>query len=475
MEKTLLFYDLETSGLNMCFDQPLEFAAVRTDWDLNELERTHFHIRLRGDVIPSPEAVLVTGFDALNQPGDALSELEAALIIHELFNTPMTISIGYNSLSFDDEFLRFMFYRNLLPPYKHQFNNGCGRADLFPIAVIFYLFHNDVMRWRTSERDDVSLKLENLGNLNGFFAGAAHSALYDTLASLQMARLFKAKQPKTWQYLLDRFNKDRDREELEKIQRETLAGQPTLAYAVDTRYGYQNNCIGMVADIGPSKVYKNQNLWLRLDSENLKETTPKNLTETSMVIRKRLGDIPFILPLYPRYSTRIEPERSQLERSNLEWLISNPDLFAEICEYHRNFRYPEAQKVDADAMLYINGFTSKADEQCCRKFHEAPPSDKSALLDNLESDTLREMGFRTLGRHFNEALAPHEKAAFDNYLAMVNALEASPPNDYKNRPCLTLNEALNTIAKLLPQPDITLEKRKLLENLAKYLHQRVKT
>jgi len=39
MKKTYLFYDTETTGLNKSFDQVLQFAAIRTDLDLNEIER----------------------------------------------------------------------------------------------------------------------------------------------------------------------------------------------------------------------------------------------------------------------------------------------------------------------------------------------------------------------------------------------------------------------------------------------------
>lgn len=40
--QTLLFYDLETSGINNSFDQVLQFAAIRTDLDFNEIERFNF-------------------------------------------------------------------------------------------------------------------------------------------------------------------------------------------------------------------------------------------------------------------------------------------------------------------------------------------------------------------------------------------------------------------------------------------------
>lgn len=471
MEKSLLFYDLETSGLNMCFDQPLEFACIRTDLDLNELERTHFFIKLRDDVIPSPEAALITGFDALNEPEEALTELEAARIIHELFNRPFTTSIGYNSLNFDDEFLRFMFYRNLLAPYKHQFNNGCGRADLFPITIIYYLFHNDIMLWQ-ADGADVSLKLADLGALNGFFTGHAHSALHDTVAALQMARLFKTKQPRTWEYLLGRFNKDADRDEIQKMREDAaITNKPVLAYAVDTRYGYAKNFIGTVLDIGESRVYKNQTLWLRLDSENMKESMMDNLAETSMVIRKRLGDIPFILPLYPRYGAKIEPKRAKLEHENLQWLLANPKIYKQICDYHRDFRYPEAANVDYEAKLYIDGFISKADDQWCQRFHDVLPADKSAIVGQLQNYSLQQLGLRVLGRYYYELLTLREQDFHDRHLAAVNALEAMPLNDYKNRPRLTISTALAKIEELL-QTDLNDDAKIILNNLTQKLRAR---
>ena len=38
-----VFYDTETTGTNTAFDQILQFGAIRTDAELNELER--FEVR----------------------------------------------------------------------------------------------------------------------------------------------------------------------------------------------------------------------------------------------------------------------------------------------------------------------------------------------------------------------------------------------------------------------------------------------
>ena len=61
---TYLFYDIETTGLNRAFDQILQFASIRTDLTLNELERHHIRVRLRDDVVPSPQSLLLTMISA---------------------------------------------------------------------------------------------------------------------------------------------------------------------------------------------------------------------------------------------------------------------------------------------------------------------------------------------------------------------------------------------------------------------------
>ncbi|MDE5024762.1 exonuclease domain-containing protein, partial [Francisella tularensis subsp. holarctica] len=56
--QTLLFYDLETIGINNSFDQVLQFAAISTDLDFNEIERFNFFVKLNPDTTPSPMATI---------------------------------------------------------------------------------------------------------------------------------------------------------------------------------------------------------------------------------------------------------------------------------------------------------------------------------------------------------------------------------------------------------------------------------
>lgn len=56
-----VFYDLETTGISPAFDQPLQFAAIRTDDSFVEIERVNLRCRIAPHIIPSPQALIVTG------------------------------------------------------------------------------------------------------------------------------------------------------------------------------------------------------------------------------------------------------------------------------------------------------------------------------------------------------------------------------------------------------------------------------
>ena len=112
MANSYLFYDLETTGLNKAFDQIQQCAIKRVDSDFNECESHFFEVRLSPDSIPSAYATIT---HQISLQGDAarMPEIEAVKAIHRIFNTPGSISLGYNTLGFDDEFLRFSFYLKL--------------------------------------------------------------------------------------------------------------------------------------------------------------------------------------------------------------------------------------------------------------------------------------------------------------------------------------------------------------------------
>jgi exodeoxyribonuclease I len=63
-----------------------------------------------------------------------LSELRFVNEVQRQLGSPGAVGFGYNSIAFDDEVTRFMFWRNLIDPYAHEWKKGCGRWVLIELV-----------------------------------------------------------------------------------------------------------------------------------------------------------------------------------------------------------------------------------------------------------------------------------------------------------------------------------------------------
>lgn len=449
IKQTYLFYDIETTGLNKCFDQVLQFAAIRTDHQLNELSRYEIQIKLNPDVIVSP-AALITHRIGIAEFSKGLSEYEAIQKIHALFNTPNTITVGYNSLGFDDEFLRFSFYRNLLSPYTHQYANNCGRIDIYPITLLYYLFKPNHLKW-PNNNGSVNLKLENLNAMNQFFQGQAHNAMVDVEVTLALARKLFEDQT-MWHYVIDYFQKKND---------ESRIANQTIGFLVNGKIGAESRYIAPVLYLGQHLHYKNQLLYLRLDDPNLIKTKQDKLKESTRIFKKRLGEPPIFLPDKDRYWQLISDERKKMVEQNKQWLGNNSELLKSITQYYQHEKYPEVPERDADAALYAIGFPTPAEEKCFQQFHAAKTVEKEALAMRISHSVRREQAIRILGRHFPEYLSNDNKNDFDAYLQ-------SQPVDYRGEKKLTRMQAESEINELM-KGKLDVEQMTLLMELRGFL------
>ena len=456
--KTYLFYDIETTGLNKAFDQVLQFAAIRTDTEFREIERHVLSVKLNCDVVPSPGAV-ITHLIGLEHPANGLSEFAAIEKIHALFNHPGTVGVGYNTLGFDDEFLRFSFYRNLLPPYTHQYANQCGRFDIYPITVFYYLFRTALLQWPT-DNGTPSLKLENINTANQFFKGSAHDAMVDVEVTLALAKKLATDKP-MWDYLLGYFDKRTDQERLLKLPK-TFNNQHEAIY-VEGVLGAKNRFQAPVVHCGEHRHYKNQQVFLRLDLPALRETTLSTIKENTWSIYKKLGEPGFLLPPEERFLTAMKPERLIECEKNKTWLLENPSLYKAIVNYHLDFKYPAHPATDADAALYCNGFLSDAEQHLCQQFHAV--QDKAALLSRFDNECLATMALRILGRHFQETLSQDQQARFAHYLQQTHHEDII---DYRGEKRLTPAKALQDILELKATKALSDAQQAALEALREY-------
>jgi len=403
--KTFLFYDLETSGLNPAFDQILTFAGIRTDLELNEIERTSITICLRSDIVPSPKAFLTHGL-TFQELEHGISEYKAAQQIHKILNTPGTISFGYNSLGFDDDFLRFLFYRNLLDPYTHQYSNGCCRMDILPITTVFKIFHPEILKWPLVDGKS-SLKLELISQKNSFkISGKAHEAMSDVEAVIELAKIMFQKK-NIWLYCLDFFNKSKDEVRINSIKEDFQVDKNRfkICLMLSTAFGSDSNYMAPVIHIGQSIPYKNQSLWMRLDLDDLPYLKPEIDLMDTFIIRKRPADALIVLPAFERFWNKLSTSSQESVKHNMKRIIQQKQKFFEFIQYHQEYKYPFIPDLDPDAALYQDGFFSFQEKKQIKLFHKSfknllPDHKTHEVLDKIKSPRIKALASRILYRNF---------------------------------------------------------------------------
>jgi len=213
MSQTFFFYDLETSGLSARDDRVMQFAGIRTTLELEPIgEPYNILVKLNDDTLPSPDALMVTGITPQQTTADGYTEAEFAKILTEEVFTPDTITVGFNNIRFDDEFIRHLFWRNFYDPYEWTWKDGRSRWDLLDVTRMTRALRPEGIEWPFVDGKATN-RLELITKLNGIDHFKAHDALSDVEALIAVTKLIKEKQPQLYSYLL----KIRDKKEVKKL------------------------------------------------------------------------------------------------------------------------------------------------------------------------------------------------------------------------------------------------------------------
>ena len=197
------WHDYETFGRVPRRDRPSQFAGVRTDADLNEIDAPLMvYCQPAPDYLPEPEACLLTGITPQTLPARGPARAPVRRHHRTPAGRPGTIGVGYNSIRFDDEVTRHLFWRNLIDPYAREWQNECGRWDLLDVVRTTWALRPEGIEWPRHEDGRPSFKLEHLAAANGLMHEAAHDALSDVRATISLARLIKTRQPRLWDFCL---------------------------------------------------------------------------------------------------------------------------------------------------------------------------------------------------------------------------------------------------------------------------------
>ena len=418
-ELTFYWHDYETFGRFPRRDRPSQFAGIRTDAELNEIGAPLMHYcRPAPDYLPDPEACLLTGILPQTCLEQGLPEPEfAAAIEHELAQ-PGTVGVGYNSIRFDDEVTRHLFWRNLIDPYAREWQNECGRWDLLDVVRCMYALRPEGLEWPKHEDGRVSFKLEHLTKANGLAHEAAHDALSDVRATIALARLVKQKQPKLWDFCLKLRKKD-------AVWAEIGLAEPRPFLHVSGMYGVERGCIAVVWPLGVHPVNKNELIvWdLSADPAQLFGLSAQDIRERLFVKAEELPEGTTRLPIKTIHVNKspivignvktLSPAMAQRWGLDMAVVLRHAETAAARAPVPRSawaevFARPEAdRRPDVDEDLY-GGFVNPSDRRTLERLRSSKPDALAAKAPHFDDARLEELFFRYRARNFPQSLSAAE-------------------------------------------------------------------
>jgi exodeoxyribonuclease-1 len=421
---TFLWYDLETWGRDPRRTRIAQFAAIRTDAALEPVEEPmSWFCRPADDLLPSPAACVLTGITPQRAEREGMPEAELAARIHEAMVVPGTCAAGFNSLRFDDEFVRCLFYRNFHDPYEREWRNGNSRWDLLDLTRLAYALRPDGLAWPKREDGAPSFRLEDLAAANGVEHGQAHDALSDVEATLGLARKVRAAQPKLFDYFLGFRSKARAAALLDYARR-------TPVLHVSGMFPAAQRCAALVLPIAPHPTIANRILACDLAADPLPLLTlaPEEIAdrlyvraadlpegETRIGLKEiHLNRCPALIEL--RHLTDADLDRLCLDLTrclaNAERLNACPDLAERVRQVFGSRGAREAQ--DPDQALY-GGFPDERDRARFLDVRRATPETLALNRFEFRDPRFAELLFRYRARNWPHTLDAEERGRWQAY------------------------------------------------------------
>lgn len=408
-----VFYDTETTGTDTTFDQILQFAAILTDDDLNELDRFETRCRLLPHVLPAPGALLATRVTpAMLTDPNLPSHYEMMLqIADKLRAWSPAIFTGYNTLSFDEPLLRQAFYQTLQPVYLTK-TNGNQRADVLRLAQATAALAPNAMAVPISAKGKPTLRLDTLAPENGFAHKNAHDALADVEATIYMARLIRDRAPAIWNSLLPLVDKGEVAGRLRSSEPQCIVeyhmGVPSVRAVVGCGHHPKNPTMQAAFDLrrDPAEV-------LNLSEADLvEETTGPNRALRTIYSNKMpaLVDLALALDLPAVIGL---PMAEIVRRAAV---VSADGQFAARVGKAMEQRYPPFEPAQVVEGRMYEGFPSRADENRMQAFHKAEWSERAEIAESFEDDRYRELARRLVFVNAPEFMSTARRAQLQTWL-----------------------------------------------------------
>jgi exodeoxyribonuclease-1 len=440
MAKTFFFYDLETSGLSGRSDRIMQFAGIRTDMDLKQIgEPVNILVKLNDDVLPSPDAIMVTGITPQKTRDEGYSEAEFAAIVSSDIFTPDTITVGFNNIRFDDEFMRHLFWRNFYDPYEWSYKDGRSRWDLLDVVRMTRALRPDRIVWPVDDKGQPTNRLELLSKANGLEHTKAHDALSDVEALIGVTKLIKDTHPQLYEYLL----KMRDKNEVKKLVNLDVK-QPFVYVSgrLDSKYNKATVAFPLTAGKNGNVVVYDLRYdptpFLKMDSKELakklyatwEERQSKDFVKLPLK-ELQYNHIPAVAPL----GVLEQAEGWKHIDLSPDIITRHKTLLLSAPGFSENIRTlfeskPDYKKLsDAEEQLY-DSFVPDIDKIRIEKVRNASERELADFHPAFTDDRLPELLLHYKARSFPRSLAEDESAAWEKWRS--DKITASLPEFMKS-------------------------------------------
>jgi exodeoxyribonuclease-1 len=437
--ESFLWHDYETFGSDARRDRPAEFACWRTDASFEPIaEPVQFRCQPTLDYLPDPQACAITGIGPETALRDGLTESEFAGRVLEQMIEAQTCTVGYNSMRFDDEVTRHLYWRNFIDPYEREWARGNSRFDLIDLTRAYYALRPDGVAWPVREDGHPSFRLTDLTAANALPHRHAHAALSDVEATLALARRLRSAQPRLIDYALTLRRKARVLELLDWQQR-------TPVVHVSQRFPAERGCLAIVVPLAlhPAQAGKVIVADSFVDPAPLLTWSPERLAETLFLPASDPAHValglklvhanraPFLAPLSVLGGADLQRIRLDRERcdANTALLRSAVGLDARVQQVYRLLERSAKPPQDADVALY-DGFVADGDRALMQRFRRAAPVESAKVAAQFRDARLRTLAFRYRARHHADVLDAAERRVWIEYCRHSLMAEPRPLSAY---------------------------------------------
>jgi len=349
--------------------------------------------------------------------------------------------VGYNTVRFDDEFMRAILWRNFYDPYEWEWKDGRSRWDILDVVRLTRALRPEGINWPFTAEGKPTNRLELLTKLNGLSHEHAHDALSDVYATIAVAKMAREKQPKLFDYLYRMREKNavkrlvnlEDKKPFvyasgryaNEFNKTTVAfpltsGRNGNVLVFDLRHNLEE-----VLKQGPQESVSRGEpdgspaaLRFYSPSDPVSKTSSSFGSQSFYPIIKELcyNKCPAVAPMSVLDRddgwAKIELKREDVEK-NLAELLRHPEFAEQIREEYENRPdFPPA--LEPEAALY-DGFLNDADRVKVSAVRNAEPSKLADFHPDFIDERLPELLLHYKGRNHPECLSESEAEQYEAY------------------------------------------------------------